>query len=332
MSSVLRILFSRDSLGLSYKLIPMVTHYANIGRLLLFCLSSIPFIITAQSSTSQHKEIFFDGYEELIHLYDSLSYTPENWRAGVHTIPRLYMTKVPETWGTETADKLPVDLKKTLFVQAILPLVLTSNELIEAERTDLMKYHERGFEDLTSDEKQWLELLAIKYRVITEEDLRPIAPEDIPALLKRVDIVPISLAVSQTALESGWGTSRFAQQGNALFGQMSWGKDVIKPVGQDASHGKRGIKIYDTPFSSVRSYMHNLNAHYAYNDFRDQRAKIRSEGRELTGTELAPSLLMYSTKREEYIEHVLSMIRSSDLESLNMAFLDSGPEIYLVPR
>ena len=309
----------------------MNIYIQRFGWLALCTICVLPYFSLAQNTNSEPWEIQFEGYERLMQLYDSLSYTPDNWRAGVHAIPRLYMTKVPETWGQETADKLPIDLKKRLFVQAILPLILTSNELIQEERDLVLEFQNKGFQNLTQSEKQWLELLCVKYRVISEEDLRPVEAKDINSLLKKVDIIPISLAVSQTALESGWGTSRFAQQGNALFGQMSWGKDVIKPVGQDPKHGRRGIKIYDTPFSSVRSYMHNLNAHYAYEDFRDRRAQIRSAGREPTGTELAATLLMYSTRREEYVDHVVSMIRSSDLETLNVAYLEDGPEIYLVP-
>ena len=90
-----------------------------------------------------------------------------------------------------------------------------------------------------------------------------------------MDEVPVSLALAQAAKETGWGTSRFAQEGNALFGQWTWSGEGLKPKDSDKSEGHKVMKFNVT--TSVRAYQRNLNTHSSYKDFRKARAELRDE-------------------------------------------------------
>jgi len=172
--------------------------------------------------------------------------------------------------------------------------------------------------------------LARAYRAIDEED-STINAAQLDDLVMRVDIVPVSLAIAQSALESGWGTSSYTSRGNSLFGQMSWGESAME-ITQSAEHGSRGLAAFKTPLESVIAYMRNLNRHYAYAEFRKVRAEMRESNVPITGSRLAKTLDSYSTRRGEYIDHVLSMIKSSDLEILNETYLSQGTVYILNPK
>ena len=155
--------------------------------------------------------------------------------------------------------------------------------------------------------------------------------QGIDRLLTRVDIVPPSLAMGQCVEESGWGTSRFAAEGNALFGQWTWSEDGIKPETQRATLGDHRIAAFETPLLAVMAYMHNLNTHPAYEELRARRAEIRKNGERLSGRELARTLSQYSERGEAYIETLHSIMDVNRLDPADDAYLSDGPVYYLVP-
>jgi Bax protein len=140
-------------------------------------------------------------------------------------------------------------------------------------------------------------------------------------LLHRVDILPPSLVLAQAATESGWGTSRFAREGNNLFGQRTYrpGNGIVPANRPDGETHE--VKRFGTLFESVRSYMRNLNTHLAYRELRDLRAQLRRSGRPLSGALLADGLNAYSTRSSDYITDVRAIIRANDLSRANQAFL-----------
>ena len=114
---------------------------------------------------------------------------------------------------------------------------------------------------------------------------------DLSKLKMRMDIIPVSIALAQAANESGWGTSRFALQGNALFGQWTWSKKGISPKKQDKDKTHRVLQ-FQVLKASVRAYKNNLNTHNAYKEFREVRARLREENKKMNGLDLGSSLII----------------------------------------
>ena len=140
-------------------------------------------------------------------------------------------------------------------------------------------------------------------------------------LSRRVDIIPPSLAIAQAAIESGWGTSRFTTEGNALFGQWSEDKDdSMIPARRDAGR-TYAIKRFSTLLGSIKAYMRNLNSHRAYRKFRAARAKSRAAGKEIAGPPLAKLLGSYSQRGPEYVRALTSIIEINQMASLDRAIL-----------
>ena len=145
--------------------------------------------------------------------------------------------------------------------------------------------------------------------------------EDIDELLRRVDVIPVSLAIAQAAEESGWGTSRFAQTGNALFGQWTVASD-IGIVPEDREDGMtHKIKAFDNLAQSVAAYMRNLNTHRAYREFRQKRQGQRQWGEALDGHALASTLLRYSQRGDKYVKSIRTIMNANGLRELDGAHL-----------
>ncbi len=231
---------------------------------------------------------------------------------------------MPSRWRGTHAKEVEVQLKKEIFFRVLAPLILRSNELIMQDRERLMS----ATAD-TDGDANWISRLALRYRIVdsTESD---IGPEQIRELIKRVDIIPPSLAMAQTAEESGWGASRFADQGNAMFGQWAWGENAIKPEQQRAGKGNYGIAAFESPQDSVNAYMMNVNTHRAYSSLREQRASMRAKGQSPTGADLAPALINYSERGQHYVDTLNSIMSYNKLGEIDEARV-VGTAIHLVP-
>jgi len=170
----------------------------------------------------------------------------------------------------------------------------------------------------------------MRYDVTNAAD-EPVTADKLDELWKRVDIIPVSLALSQGAEESGWGTSRFAAQGNALFGQWTWGSHGMSPEKQRQELGNYGVAAFGSPLQSVIAYMLNLNTHANYADLRALRTAVRERGGKPTGRDLAPGLSGYSERGEAYVQSLLALMRVNRLDPADEAYLSDGPPIYLYP-
>lgn len=224
-------------------------------------------------------------------------------------IPRLLLRSLPQDWTTLE----DIDRRKTLFVQTVLPMVLEANRAIWRDRRRLRQIRSRR--SLSKEEEAWLADAADRYGT---------AADDLDGLLMRIDEVPPSLALAQAALESGWGTSRFARQGNALFGQWSWapGSGLVPAEREDGATHE--VRSFDRLADSVRSYMHSLNTHAAYEQFRTERARFRAATPVVRGAELAPTMLKYSEEREIYVRKLLTVIRANNLERFDLVRFRQG--------
>ena len=135
-----------------------------------------------------------------------------------------------------------------------------------------------------------------------------------------MDIIPVSIALAQAANESGWGTSRFALEGNALFGQWTWSKKGISPADSDADSTHK-ILQFQILKASVRAYKNNLNTHNAYRKFREARAKLRQENKKIIGLDLTKYLKNYASIGEKYVEILDDIIRRNSLTDFDKANL-----------
>ena len=213
------------------------------------------------------------------------------------TVKPIYFTQLPKD-----LDELKnVKLKKETFIKIILPLIVAENERILDDRYKLKKITSRKI--TTDDEKQWLRQKFLEYRV------KKGSVED---LITKMDIIPASIAIAQAAKESGWGTSRFALEGNAIFGQWTWNGQGIAPLDRDKT---KSHKILRFPIlrASVKAYTKNLNTHRSYVKFRDKRKSLRKENKKIIGLELTKTLDNYAQTGSEYTKILDQIIRQNRL-------------------
>jgi len=287
----------------------------------------------AKSSLPSIKEadVFeFHSPYELEAFFGQHSYSLEHWQTGDRSVPRLYLQHIPPRWGKVYAPHMPVTEKKEFFFFALAPLVLAANEAVLADRQKLLALLDKHQDNTpwTDEEREWLSLLAEYYGV----DGEPGEADAHEALLLRVDAVPTSLVLAQAAAESGWGTSRFASEGNALFGQWTWSGEGITPKEQRTeTKGNYQIRAFETPEDSVRSYLHNLNTGHAYDSLREQRQLLRSQQKPVTGHDLADGLLKYSERGQEYVDEIRALIRINRLHATDSAYLRDMTPVKLVP-
>ena len=287
----------------------------------------------AIESLSADQKMQIKNYEDILELFEKLNYTPEAWQSGIREVPRVYLTLIGDRWGKTTSQEITVLLKKQLFFRGIAPLILKSNELILKDRERLKNIlksfnEEKALQD--EMDKKWILKLAALYKVTVENG--EISSSVLDELWKRVDIIPPSLALSQSAEESGWGTSRFAASGNALYGQWTWGSNAMVPEQQRKELGNYGIAAFETLQESVSAYMLNLNTHNAYAALRDKRAELRRSGEKITGSVLAEQLTKYSERGEEYVKGLKSLMEYNRLSPADDAYLSKDPPIFLIPK
>ena len=278
------------------------------------------------------KRFKFDSGAQLEQLINELNYTPEAWQEGIREVPRLYITNIPLRWRDKTSKELDVVTKKRVFFRLLGPLILHSNELIQSDRDRVVLIIKalRAGDKISPEDQTFLQETAAAYKVIDGgADFNDRALQD--KLLRRVDTLPPSLVLAQAAEESGWGTSRFAVEGNALFGMWTWSGKGVTPLQQRSNLGNYKIASYETPLLSVIAYMHNLNTHQAYKALRARRADIREAGTKVTGWELANTLTKYSERGQEYVDSLHSLMKVNRLQATDDAYLGDGPTILLIP-
>lgn len=208
-----------------------------------------------------------------------------------------------------------VDARKARFFEFLLPAVARVNAEVRARRERLQRIEERAAEHrMTRADRAWLERMATRYWVEGEELSRQIELLD-----RRIDTVPPALALAQAAIESGWGRSRFAREGNNLFGEWCFEPGCGIVPNQRPRDASYEVRSFPTVLHSVRSYVRNLNSHPAYAGLRELRHEARQAGREPRAVELAAGLERYSERGGAYVDEVRTVIRSNGLADLASA-------------
>ena len=199
--------------------------------------------------------------------------------------------------------------RKEFFIQIVLPLIIKENNNIKLDRNTLFIIINKS--DNSNSEKQWLEKKYKQYGVKSG---------DLSTLKIRMDEIPVSLAIAQAAKETGWGTSRFALEGNALFGQWTWSVEGLKP--KEAKEGEsHKVMKFNILQASVRAYQRNINTHSTYKDFRKARAKLRDNNKPLDSIELSKYLNKYAETGNQYVEVLQKIIKQNKLQDFDDAKL-----------
>ena len=234
--------------------------------------------------------------ETVLSLFEDVEYDLKTVRYQKRVKP-IYFTQFPKDLD-EIKD---TQLKKETFIKIVLPLVVAENEKILNDKIKLKKILSKKM--TTDKEKSWLRLKLREYKV---------KKSDFIELSKRMDIIPVSIALAQAAKESGWGTSRFALEGNAIFGQWTWTGQGIEPLNKGKHEGHKILR-FPILRASVKAYKNNLNTHKGYAEFREKRFSFRKRNRNIKGLDLTDTLDRYAQTGKEYTEILEKIIKQNDL-------------------
>ncbi|WP_080986917.1 glucosaminidase domain-containing protein [Candidatus Pelagibacter communis] len=199
--------------------------------------------------------------------------------------------------------------RKDMFIKIVLPLIVKENNKIRVDRKRLFTILNKNSN--TDIEKKWLEKKYKQYGV---------KQNDLSTLKIRMDEIPVSLAIAQAAKETGWGTSRFALKGNALFGQWTWSGEGLKPKNADEGKDHKVMKFHSLQLS-VRAYLRNLNTHSTYRDLRKARTELRNQNKPLDSLILSKYLDKYAETGSQYIEVLQKIIEQNNLKDFDEARL-----------
>ncbi|WP_282604685.1 glucosaminidase domain-containing protein [Pelagibius sp. Alg239-R121] len=317
----------RTSFGVSTLLL-----IAAVGLSISVLLSGLPVsgLLTGDRGDQDHwqplirpevvRPVTVDHLEALL---DQADFDLEAIRADTALVPRMYVRRLPNNLVSVT----DTQRRKRLFFGTLLPLILMANEELRADRAHGVTLRERypklsmesGIDQLEYADRQWL--AAVNNRYGTEIG-------DWQTLLARLDELPVSLIMAQAIQESGWGTSRFARDGNALFGQRTWNPEEDGIVPDLRAEGETyRVKSFPDLMAAIRAYMLNINTHDAYRDLRRRRAKLRQNSVGDPGLALASTLTRYSEENAGYVKALSGLIRDNSLRSLNGARLGTSPDL-----
>jgi len=236
--------------------------------------------------------------QTVLNLFEDLEYDLDHVRRKKLVKP-IYFTRLPKDLNTIRSNTR----KKETFLQILLPLVVAENEKIQKDRRFLQKILKENESDKN---KKWINKKYKEYRV---------SDKNVSELIKKLDIIPTSIALAQAAKESGWGTSRFALEGNAIFGQWTWNGIGMAPLDKDKDQ-KHKILKFPLLRASVKAYITNLNTHSGYKNFREKRLEMRTQNKNLSGLDLIHELENYAQTGKEYTKVLEKIIKQNDLDEL----------------
>ena len=242
--------------------------------------------------------------QTVLNLFEDLEYDLDKVRSKKLVKP-IYFTKLPKDLDSMKS----VTRKKDTFLQILLPLVVAENESIKKDRRYLLKILKQNQSQKNTN---WINKKYKKYKV---------SKKNIDELIEKIDVIPTSIALAQAAKESGWGTSRFALEGNAIFGQWTWNGVGMAPLDKDEDQ-KHKILKFPLLRASVKAYIANLNTHAGYKNFRKKRAILRAENKNLSGLDLIHELENYAQTGKEYTRILEKIIRQNDLDEFETVTID----------
>ena len=330
LGSIARVLLSSFVIILSFYSLPLIINFTNdkILNSKEFRNDSkkvLAYTLDKQNNGTLEVNEQYDERDLLVDIYSLNEKETDAVRLDASTIKQLFEDtdyKLDDIRKNKLVkpvalDSFPREIKmientkkrKDFFIQIVLPLILQENNNIRMDRKRLFSIINKS--NNTSLEKKWLDKKYKQYGIPSK---------DLSILKIRMDEVPVSLALAQAAKETGWGTSRFAQEGNALFGQWTWSGEGLKPKDSDVSEGHKVMK-FNVLQASVRAYQRNLNTHKTYKDFRLARAQLRDAGKLLDSIILSQYLDKYAETGKTYVKILQKIIVQNNLKDFDNAKL-----------
>lgn len=285
--------------------------------------------LTSAVDSSMPEIVILNGVAEIERYLVAEGWWGDWSDTEVVQVPRIVLISFSANWR-ETANTLTVAQKKEFFYRLTVPMIMHANDMIQTYRHTMSAMREQVSQGRvpSAANLDWFQELALTLRLIDAPTDMMILVQDKEGMLAlldkalfHLDVVPTGLAVAQAAYESGYGTSRFAIEGNALFGQWTFDDSGMTPNRARAELGRYGVASFDWPFDSVRSYIINLSRHPAYDKFRQLRAEAREKGLEPDSMTLAEGLLNYSERGQTYVDTLKDIIRTNHLEVFDAAML-----------
>ena len=283
------------------------------------------------TSARAQEVIVLSGLDETIAWLEGENWWGEEKRGQQLKVPRAMIVAISERWQ-KNAPKLPVTTKKEIFYRFMLPMVVHANTMVLDRRDRLQRTDAKLARGgaLSAEKIAKLQEMAVLLRIADREKAGQITDSAglrkvIKQALYRLDVIPAGLVLGQAAYESGYGTSRFAVKGNALFGQWTFGGKGLIPEQQRKQLGDHRIASFEWPFDSVRGYFINLSSHPAYEDFRRLRAELKAAGKPVGSLALAAGLKKYSERGQAYVDTLRSIIRVNGLDVADNAVFRDEP-------
>ena len=327
MGSIPRIVVSSLIVILFFYSVPLMTNFMNEENFEFQNNSKaiLAYTLENKGNTIENQDEILNEKELLVDIFSLNEIETDSVRLNASTIKQLFEdtnytlddVRKKKLVKPVALTLLPQEIKmiedtkkrKEFFIQIILPLVLQENNNIKIDRKRLFSIINKS--NNTNLEKKWLQKKYKQYGI---------SSKDLSVLKVRMDEIPVSLAIAQAAKETGWGTSRFAQEGNALFGQWTWSGEGLKPKDADADKGHKVMK-FNVLQASVRAYQRNLNTHRTYKEFRKARAELRDLNKPLDSMELSKYLNKYAETGNQYVEVLQKIIKQNNLKDFDDARL-----------
>ena len=327
MGSIPRIFLSSFLVVFFFYCIPIFTNFLNNQKVEFQNNSKaiLAYTLNNEGSENTSENQILDEKDLLVDIFSLNDLETDTVRLNAATIKQLFEDtdyKLDDVREKKLVKPvaltlLPQEIKKIenskkrkeFFIQIILPLILKENNNIKLDRKRLFTIINKS--NNSSLEKKWLEKKYKQYGIPSK---------DLSVLKIRMDEIPVSLAIAQAAKETGWGTSRFAQEGNALFGQWTWSGEGLKPKDADKNQGHKVMR-FNVLQASVRAYQRNLNTHSSYKDFRQARARLRDLGKDLDSLILVQFLDEYAEIGDKYVEVLQKIIKQNNLKDFDDAKL-----------
>ena len=286
----------------------------------------LPYTISKFSSKLNKKNWINDNTNNNILENSQIAILLKRMAEDNYDLDQVSFTKIVPNF---VVDKLPKDIsyiedtkiRKKIFISIVLPLIVENNKKINLKRNRLLNIYEKlaVSKTLSLTEHNWLMNLAVEYSVNTKHVHKITIAK---TLLNHVDIIPNSIAIAQAAKESGWGTSRFAKEGNALFGQWTYDNANGLLPSQRNEGEEHFIRSFGNLKESVISYMYNINSHNAYDLFREKRKEFRSKKININSFILVQELKPYA-ESPDYTDILYQIIKTNNLQLFDNVELSS---------
>ena len=310
-----------------------------MNRLSLVKLACSLILCVVLLGTTAHSQevIVLASIDEVIDWLDAQDWWGEENRDEQLEVPHAMLAGINPAWR-QTAQQLPEREMKEIFYRFMLPLIVHANYMVIERRAGLIRMEAMlaAEEAILDDDMEALRRAAVLLRITSLDEAAELtqSSNELSAVIEeaiyKLDIIPAGLALGQAAYESGYGTSEFTVEGNALFGQWVYGGRGLVPEQQRTDLGDHRIAAFDWPFDSVRAYFINLMSHPAYEDFRRIRAQLRADGEPLSSLALADGLTGYSERGQEYVDALKGIIRVNGLDIADGAVFRDEPMRFVV--